>query len=224
MATKRTKLRDLGRKKSKEQIAARQAAAATQGFRSMREDLRLKAKAANERMRQLEKRGIKSPAYQSIQAQLEILGRPTKGDRGRRFSETGRATYNEYQILEKMLSDFLYEQKTSTVKGAIEYERDVWNSANKNNKLTEAGISKNEWLNFWASMPDRSERLYGSSQIVAIVRAYSLKNGQLEDKDKLSMQEIADEIQASRNLKDAYNKLGLDSSEVRAARIKRVKR
>jgi len=183
-------------------------------------DLRLKEKAANERMRQLEKAGIQSPAYQSIQAKLEVLGKATKGDRGRRFSETGRATYNEAELLNKILDEFLYNEKTSTIKGAKEYMDDVWNSANKNNKLSDAGISRQEWLDFWESMPDKKERLYGSTQIVAIVRAYSMKNGQLEDENKMSMQEIADEIQASKNLKDAYSHLGLSYSEVNKARIK----
>ena len=183
-------------------------------------ELRLKEKAANERMRQLEKAGIKSPAYQAAQAKLEVLGKQTKGDRGRRFSETGKATYNEMEILNKILDEFLYEQKTSTIAGAKEYERDVWESANKNNKLSDAGISRKDWLDFWASMPDKKERLYGSSQIVAIVRAYSIKNGELSDNDKMSMQEIADEIQSSKNLKSAYNQLGLTYKDVQSARIK----
>ena len=183
-------------------------------------DLRLKEKAANERMRQLEKSGIQSPAYQAVQAKLEILGKTTKGSRGRRFSETGKATYNEMEILDKILNEFLYEQSTSTVKGAKEYMDDVWNTANENNKLSDAGISRKEWLEFWESMPDKKERLYGSTQIVAIVRAYSMKNGQLEDENKMTMQEIADEIQSSKNLKSAYASLGLSYKEVQSAKIK----
>lgn len=183
-------------------------------------ELRLKEKAANERMRQLEKSGIQSPAYQAVQAKLEILGKSTKGSRGRRFSETGKATYNEMEILDKILNEFLYEQSTSTVKGAKEYMDDVWNTANENNKLSDAGISRKEWLDFWESMPDKKERLYGSTQIVAIVRAYSMKNGQLEDENKMSMQEIADEIQSSKNLKSAYASLGLSYKEVQSAKIK----
>ena len=184
-------------------------------------DLRLKQKAANERMRQLEKAGIQSPAYQAVQAKLEVLGKRTKGDRGRRFSETGKATYNEMEVLDKILNEFLYEQKTSTLSGAKEYERDVWESANKNNQLAAAGISRDEWLDFWKSMPDRKERLYGSSQIVAMVRAYSIKNKELEDEDKMSVQEIVDEIQNSKNLKSAYKALGLTYTDVSSARIKR---
>ena len=192
-------------------------------YKKLYKELRLKEKAANERMRQLEKAGIKSPAYLAVQAKLEVLGKQTKGDRGRRFSETGKATYNEMQILNKILNEFLYQQETSTLKGAREYERDVWESANKNNKLAAAGISRQDWLDFWASMPDRKERLYGSSQIVAMMRAYSMKNQKLEDDDKMSMEEIAEEIQASKNLKDAYKKLGLKGIDVINAKIKRRK-
>lgn len=206
-------------------------------------ELRLKEKAANERMRQLEKLDMNSPAYQAVQAKLEVLGKQTKGNRGRRFSETGKATYNEMEILNKVLDEFLYGDTTSTVKGAREYWDDVWGTANTNARLDEIGISRREWLDFWESMGDKKDRLYGSSQNVAIMRAFAIKKDanqkemqalrekkkltkkdqqrleQLEDLDKMTTQEIADEIQASRNLKDAYTKLGLSTSEVTAARI-----
>lgn len=216
----KTKIRDLGRKKSAEEIATRYAKARDIGQVTFDRELRLKEKAANERMRQLEKAGYNSPAYQSIQAQLETLGKRTKGTRGRRFSETGKATYSERQYLNKMLDEFLYGQETSTVRGAKEYEREVWGSANKNWKLSEAGISKEQWLKFWENMPSRKDRIYGSSQYVAMVRAYSMKNGGLEDENKLTIEEIAQEIEAQSNLKDSYKAIGLTSSEVTKARIK----
>lgn len=221
----KTKLRDLGRRKSKKEIRERVQKAAEGKIKRVDRDLRLMQKAANERMRQLEKRGIKSPAYLAVQAQLEILGKQTKGQRGRRFSETGKGTYADIELQKKILSEFLAQQ-TSTIKGAKQYEKDVWETANKNNKLSEAGISRQDWLDFWAAMPDRKDRLYGSNQIVSIIRAYSLKNGKLKDKDKMTMQEIADEIQASKDLKSAYKSLGLKPSEVIKARpkIKRKKK
>ena len=110
-------LRDLGRFKSKEQIKERIEKTTKAGKRRAFADLRLKEKAANERMRQLEKRDIKSPAYLAVQAKLEVLGKQTKGDRGRRFSETGKATYSEKAVLNKILDEFL-GMETSTIKGA----------------------------------------------------------------------------------------------------------
>lgn len=180
--------------------------------------LRQKAKQANQRMLRLEKEGIKSPAYQAAQAKLEMLGKRSANGRSRRFSETGKATYNEMEMMSKILDDFLNDNKTSTVKGARQYYEDVWGGANKNNKLAEAGITKEEWFDFWESMPDKKDRVYGSEQIVAMVRAYKNKEGELEDSDKMTMAEIAEEIEASRNLKSAYKSLGLSAEEVANAR------
>ena len=186
------------------------------------EDLRLKEKRANERMRQLEKAKIKSPAYQAVQAKLEILGKQTKGNRGRRFSETGKATYNEMEALEKILNDFLGNE-TSTLRGAKKYREDTWQTANKNNKLTNAGIDKDDWFDFWENLPDKKSRLYDSEEYVSIIRAYSLKKGELEDDDKMTIEQITEEIESSKNLKDAYKRLGLKYGEVKNARISRIK-
>ena len=212
--------------------------AASTGNKRFYSKLRLKEKAANERMRQLELAGIKSPAYQRVQAQLEILGKRTKGDRGRRFSETGKATYNEMELLDKILNEFLYENKTSTLTGAREYMDEVWNSANKNLKLAQAGISREEYLAFWENLPSKKDRLYGSEQYVAMMRAYTIKQDQLDklrnkprieltkkekelvDMDRMSLEEIAAEIEASKDLSSAYKALGLDLKEVNKAKVK----
>lgn len=210
-------------------------------------ELRRLQKVANQRMVRLEQADIKSPAYLAVQARLEILGKRTKGDRGRRFSETGKATYNEMEIQMKILRKFI-ENVTSTVAGAKKYQKDVWESANKNQRLSEAGISKNDWLNFWASLPDHKDRLYGSEQYVAMIRAYTIKRDKLlkmSDKDRenliedgelsedqlnnfiddaFDVEEIANEIEASKDLKSAYKKLGLSMSEVKTAKIKKKKK
>lgn len=210
-------------------------------------ELRRLQKVANQRMVRLEQADIKSPAYLAVQAQLEILGKRTKGDRGRRFSETGKATYNEMEIQMKILRKFVDEDVTSTVAGAKKYQKDVWESANKNQHLSEAGISKDDWLTFWASLPDHKERLYGSEQYVAMIRAFTIKRDKLlkmtdKDREKLvedgelteeqlnnfiddafDVEEIADEIETSKNLKSAYKKLGLSMSEVKTAKIKKKK-
>ena len=180
-------------------------------------DLRSKAKRANQRMLRLEREGITSAAYQAAQAKLEVLGRQASGDKGRRFSESGKATYNEMRLQSMILDEFL-NAVTSTVSGTKQYYEDVWETSNEEYDLDEAGITKEEWLDFWDNMPDRKERLYGSDQIIAIIRAYEIKNGDLKDKDKMTMEEIANEIQSSRSLKAAYKNLGLSSKEVLNAR------
>lgn len=187
-------------------------------------DLRLKEKAANERMRQLEKQNIKSPAYQSVQAKLEILGRQTKGARGRRFSETGRATYNEMEQLNKILDEFL-SQKTSTLRGAKEYYKDVWTEANKNNKLASAGITKNDWFEFFENYGNKKKDRMFYSASVKMFKAYMRKNAQLKPENRLTPKQIAEAIQESKTMKEAYkDKLGLSLKEVNAETQKSKKR
>lgn len=192
--------------------------AATQGNKRFYKELRLKQKRANERMRQLEMQDIESPAYQAVQAQLEILGRQRKGSRGRRFSETGKATYNEMELQMKLLNDFL-EAQTSTLTGAKTYYDDVWNTANKNNHLSAAGITRDQWLKFWESMPQKKkDRLYGSGTLVRMLQAYTMKNGHLEPENRMSVEDIAAAIQESNSEKDAYAKLGINFRDVSKAR------
>lgn len=218
----KVKRKEYGKKKSKELLIAKAKKVASQGNKRLYSDLRLKAKAANERMRQLEKAGVKSPAYQAVQAELEILGKRNVKSGGRRFSETGRATYNEYELINKILNDFLYNDKTSTIKGAREYNDKIWNTANKNAKLDQLGITKDEWLEFWEAMGDKKDRLYDSSQNVAILRAYSMQGGKLRSDDRLTPKEIAELIQKQkkdRTLKDVYKDLGLKLTDVTKASI-----
>lgn len=214
----KAQFRDLGIRKSKAELVARAQKASGTGLRRSYKSLRLKQKAANERMRQLEKAGINSPAYQAIQAKLEILGRQKKGVRGRRFSETGKATYNEMEIQMKILDEFL-GQDTSTLTGAREYYDDVWSSANSNNKLEAAGITREQWFDFWENMPaKKKDRLLGSEQYVTIIQAYAMKNGNLEAEDKLSIEDIAEYLSSSETVKGAYESIGLTYKDMRKAR------
>lgn len=178
-------------------------------------DIRLKAKAANERMRQLEKADIKSPAYLAAQAELEILGRKGKGNTGRRFSESGNYTYNEMERLDKILDEFLYKQKTSGLKGAKQYYEDVWAGANKSNQLADAGITKEQWFEFWENYPNKmKDRMY-YDKAVKMFKAYMRKNKDIKVENKLTPAEIAQAIQNAESLKSAYkDKLGLTLSEV----------
>ena len=181
-------------------------------------DLRLLQKRANQAMVRLERLGIKSPAYQAAQAKLEILGKQTKGDRGRRFSETGKATYNEYEMQKKILEEFL-GMSTRTQQGAKKWVEDVWEGAltsDKDLKLKEAGITRDEWLDFWSNMPsNHKDRAFGSEVIVKMLRTYSYKNKELKDENKLSMAEIADAIQSARYVKTAYSNLGITYKDVK---------
>lgn len=180
-------------------------------------DLRLLQKRANQAMVRLERLQITSPAYQAVQAELEVLGKRTTETRGRRFSETGKATYNEYQMQKKILEDFL-NMKTRTQSGAKQWVDDVWSGAlesDKDLKLKETGVTREQWLDFWSNMPsNHKDRQFGSDVIVRMLRTYTYKNKELADDQKMSAQEIADEINKSSNVKEAYKALGITYRDV----------
>ena len=208
----------------KRQRATKKLTNISQGNKRLYQELRLKQKRANERMRQLEIAQIESPAYRAVQAKLEILGKQRKGARGRRFSETGRATYNEMEVQLKILNEFL-GQETSTTRGAKDYYDRVWETANKGDKLTNAGITREQWFDFWESMPDKKKDRMFYSQQVKIFKSFMRKNGKLVDEGKISVEQIADAIQESKNLKDVLgnvNKLMINERVKKGASEKAV--
>ena len=198
----------------KRQKSVRKITNISQGNKRFYKELRLKQKRANERMRQLELQGIDSPAYRAVQAKLEILGKQRKGARGRRFSETGRATYNEMEVQNKILDEFLGQQ-TSTLSGAKDYYDDVWATANKDNKLTSVGITREQWFDFWESMPDKKKDRMFYSQQVKIFKSFMRKNNKLINEGKLTVEQIADAIQSSKNLNEVFGSINTKILEVR---------
>lgn len=179
-------------------------------------DLRTLAKRANQRMVELEKRGMKTGAYEAVQGYLEMAGVKRKSATGRRFSETGKATYNEYELMKKYLNRFL-EAKTSTVTGTKKFYDDVWEGARRNLNIDAYGITKEEYMEIWENLPNKKkERLYGSGTIIKMVST-KLRKGLdgAQDGDRMSVAEIINEIQASKNIKDAYKRLGINYRDMK---------
>ncbi len=178
-------------------------------YQRIYEDYRLKAKRANQRMVELEKRGYKSPAYEAVQARLEMLGRSKGKAAGRRFSETGRATWQYYEQVSKVLDEFL-ATKTSTIGGYNAFYDSVWRGADQDGKLSAAGVTKDDYLEFWRNMPNsEKDRLYGSAQNIRIVQMLEYKGKVGTNKNQYTPAQIANIIQGSKNLKDVYKKLGI---------------
>lgn len=174
-------------------------------------DIQRMAKVVNERMRQLEKKGIKSPAYRAIQAELEMRGKRGTENYGRRFSEGKMYTYADAVSLRSVLSKALGRQ-TLSITGAKKYYDDVWAGALANPalKLKENGITREQWFDFWENMPTKEkDRTYGSEQNVKLLIEYTRQHGKLGVDNAMTAEEIAAEIQASTSLKDAYKKLGI---------------
>lgn len=181
-------------------------------------ELRLLQKAANERMRQLEKKGFETPAYRAVQARLEVMGKQTKGTRGRRFSETGKATYTQMKHEMKILKDFL-DAQTSTLKGAKKYYKDVWEGANKKYNLTEAGITPKQWFDLWENLPQKKkERIYDSEEYISILAAYTKKDDKMKREGELTIEQIVKEVEKSENIKEAWKSVGLSWEEVATAK------
>lgn len=200
------KLKDVSIRKHKPEVKERARKAASTGNKRYDAELRLMQKKANERMRQLELKGIDSPAYRAVQAKLEMLGKKTKGARGRRFSETGKGTYNERELQKRILKEFL-ESKTSTLSGSKDYYDRVWDTANKNNGLESAGISRDQWFEFFDNMPDNKKDRMFYSQQVKIFKSFMNKNGELVNEGKITIEDIADSIQEAEKLNEVLDNL-----------------
>ena len=184
------------------------------------EDLRKLQKRANQRMVRLEKEDkMKTPAYQAVQGKLEMIGqRKVKGKgKGRRFKESGKATYNEYEMQKKILEEFL-GAKTSTVKQAREYYNFIYNTSDQLFDLKENGISQKDWLDFWDKMPDKKKRdgMLESDRIVEILKAFSYKKGNEKKKKitKTDLNKIVRAVKADNEFKTVYKSLGLNYQDM----------
>lgn len=181
-------------------------------------DLELKSKRANERMRQFEKRGIQSPAYQSVQAKLEMLGKRAKGTTGRRFTESGNVTYNEYEALTSILDEFLYSQTTSTIRGYNKYVDAVWQGALNSKKISvdieRAGITKEQWFAMWKSLPDKNKRTFDSDEYIKALATYNLRH----DNENFDVGELMKEFESTTDIKSAYASLGLSYKDLAIAK------
>ena len=179
-------------------------------------ELRKLAKAMNQRMLELEKRGFNSPAYRSAQARLETLGVKTKTAGGRRFSESGYfKNRNEMLQYEAALRRFK-DQETSKLRGYRKYRKEVLEGLEERYRYKEAGLTDDEVMEFWEAMPDDDrDRMYGSDETFMIVMKYTKdrKTGKIKDENALSIKEIVNRINASRSLTAALDSLGIDSGE-----------
>lgn len=179
-------------------------------------ELRKLAKAMNQRMVELEKRGYNAPAYQAAQARLESLGVKQKSAAGRRFSETGYfRNKNEMAQYEAALRRFK-EQETSSLRGYKKYRKDVLKGLEERYGYKEAGLSDDDVMQFWEAMPDdERDRMYGSDEVFLIVEKYQqdVNSGKIAREDALSIKEVVERINASKSLSSALDTLGIDTRE-----------
>lgn len=173
-------------------------------------DLRKKMKTANQRMRRLEEKGAASPAYRAVQGVLQMLG-VNGSATGRRFSETGKfRDVNQARQMERIVNNFLGQQ-TSTVSGNKQYRRQVMQTAESRFNLSEAGITEDEYMQIWENMPDNeNERLYGSDEVVNIVKELKRRGVFENDENAVRIGDIVAQLQREGDLRGTLTGLGLD--------------
>ena len=116
----------------------------------------------------------------------------------------------------KILEEFL-NLKTRTVSGAKDWLNNVWISARDNPELglQAAGVTRDQWLEFWENMPSKhDDRILGSEQYVKILRTYIYKNRHKTDEQKMSAKEIAEAIQEQEDVKKAREAVGLTYKDI----------
>ena len=176
-------------------------------------ELRKLAKSMNQRMLQLEKRGIQSPAYQAVQARLAAIGRPENTKGVRRFSETGKFKNKNEMAQYKAILERFKEQETSKVSGYKKYRKRVLEGLQKRYDYESMGLSDDDVMAFWEAMPDdERDRIYGSDETFMIVAAYTrdVKSGRIANDNALSMRELVERINSSKSLTQALQKIGVD--------------
>lgn len=175
-------------------------------------ELRKLAKSMNQRMLELEKRGIQSPAYQAVQARLAAIGRPENKKGMRRFSETGKFKNRNEMAQYKAILERFKEQETSKVSGYKKYRKRVLEGLQNRYDYKSMGLSDDDIMDFWEAMPDdERDRIYGSDETFMIVAAYTrdVKAGRISNDNALSMKEIVERINSSKSLTQALEKLGI---------------
>lgn len=168
-------------------------------------EYRRMAKAANQRLVTFERKGMYSPAVLQVKAQLSAVGR-------RRFTETGKASSREALKQEmKILNKFLYEDKTSTAAGYKEYRKGILESSEEKYQYREYGISDEDWLKMWESLPDKKGergRKFGSDVYIAVLENARKKNPDLD------VEQLMKDFEQAKDYKSAVKAVGLNVRDV----------
>ena len=191
-------------------------------------EVRRLAKRANQRMVELERHDLNTPAYKAAQATLEMMGRKSASAKGRRFSETGKGTYNELEQQKAELEKFLGHE-TSTVRGFKAMQDRIYETADKDGSLTASGISKDDYFELFDEMPDKvSDRLYYATFYVQVLQTYQMKikeggivdeNGKvITEENALSITDMVRILQGTSNLKSALSEIGISVEDIKATR------
>lgn len=177
-------------------------------------ELRSMAKRANQRMVELERRGMTPGAYKEVQGRLAVFGRKPAEGRGMRFSETGKGTRAEIAAQKKALEAFLGSRQ-STLSGLKQIRKETVEASKKSLGDWSEDLSDQEYFELWDSLPeDVRDRSFGSQTVVTMVQA-AVRNAKNSGQD-YTISDIVGKIQSANSLKDAMNKLGITYEDMDA--------
>ena len=190
-----------------------------------RRELARMAKIANQAMRRLERADeTGSPAYRKAQAYLKTLGvKPTQNG-ARRFPETYNSMSEaEFLAYEKGIRalrepDTLTGINTGTVSGYRKFKKQIYDSADKRYGLRDLGITQDEYLTIWDTLPERitHERVFDSDVYITIIKAmWDKRRNKKPDEElptqEMSVEEIINAVQSVRRQSDALELVGITS-------------
>ena len=170
------------------------------------------AKTANQRLREIEKRGLQSPshAYRYVERLYADQDSATDVDSRGRFkwsTNTRKKTYQELQHEKAELERFLYHAHTSTVSGTrAQYSKGYQTYKNKMAGLGRVPLSEQDYADMWRQKNMQSRKKdYGSDQIMDIYEA-GVEQG-------LSIEEITnmlEDMPPDSTITEIYDELGAD--------------
>lgn len=154
-------------------------------------DVATMAKRANQRLRELEKRGLTeaSHAYRYVERLAFDADSATAHDKKGRVkwnTNTRGKTYQQLQHEKAELERFLNEAKTSTVKGTkAQFEKGYKTYAEKVAKAGRQAVDRSTYGDIWRMRNiKRAKEIYGSSEAIRIVERAQTRGLSIEEIDR----------------------------------------
>ncbi len=177
-------------------------------------EFRKLAKRANQRMVELERRGLAPGAYKQVQGELAFYDRNTAEGRGARFSETGKGTRAMIDAQKSTLKRFL-ESRQSTLTGLKQIRKETIEASKESLGDWSEDLSDDEYFEMWDALPeDVRDRSFGSQTVVTMVQA-AVRNAK-DAGDDYSITDIVEAIQSAGSMEEAMRFIGITYEDLDA--------
>lgn len=174
---------------------AHRSQAAREAIKARRSDIASEvatmAKRANQRLRELEKRGLTeaSHAYRYVERLTFDADSATARDKKDRIkwnTNTRGKSYQQLQHEKAELERFLNQAKTSTVKGTLaQFEKGYQTYTEKAAKAGRQAVGRSAYGDIWRMRNiKRAKEIYGSSETIRIVERAQARGLSIEEIDR----------------------------------------